>query len=129
MVSSTHIPTPTHNWRDHHQELNPVTVEILRNAFNAIADEMDANLVRSAFSPVIYEMKDCSVALFNEHAELLGQAPGLPLFLGGLDEAVKLVQQRFANDGFREGDLYALNDSYLVGSHLGDVNVISPILY
>lgn len=129
VMRSNYIPIPIHHRRDHHQELNPVTVEIIRNAFNAIADEMDANLVRSAFSPVIYEMKDCSVALFNEHAELLGQAPGLPLFLGALDEAVKLVKQRFSTDGFREGDVYALNDSYLVGSHLGDVNVVSPILH
>ena len=45
---------------------DPITVEIIRNAFSAIATEMNANLARSAFSPVIYEMKDCSVALFNE---------------------------------------------------------------
>ena len=109
--------------------MDPVTVEIIRNAFNAIADEMDANLVRSAFSPVIYEMKDCSVALYNEHGDLLGQAPGLPIFLGALDEAVKVVKDRFSKDGLNDGDVYALNDSYLSGSHLGDVNVISPIIH
>ena len=97
-----------------------MTVEIIRNAFNAIADEMDANLVRSAFSPVIYEMKDCSVALYNEHGDLLGQAPGLPIFLGALDEAVKVIKDRFSKDGLNDGDVYALNDSYLSGSHLGD---------
>jgi len=129
MPTAIHIPATNHNCRDYCQELNPVTVEIIRNAFNAIANEMDANLVRSAFSPVIYEMKDCSVALFNEHAELLGQASGLPLFLGALDEVVKVVKRRFSTDGFREGDVYALNDSYLAGSHLGDMNVISPIFY
>ncbi len=109
--------------------MDPVTVEIIRNAFNAIADEMDANLVRSAFSPVIYEMKDCSVALYNEHGDLLGQAPGLPIFLGALDEAVKVIKDRFSKDGLNDGDVYALNDSYLSGSHLGDVNVISPIIH
>ena len=123
------MPTAYQNGQDHRHELNPVTVEIIRNAFNAIANEMDANLVRSAFSPVIYEMKDCSVALFNENAELLGQAAGLPLFLGALDEVVKAVKRRFGPDGFCEGDVYALNDSYLAGSHLGDVNVLSPIFY
>ncbi|MCB0154947.1 MAG: hydantoinase B/oxoprolinase family protein, partial [Anaerolineae bacterium] len=108
---------------------DPITVEILRNALNAIALEMNANLARSAFSPIIYEMKDCSVAIFNERAELLGQAPGLPIFLGALDEAVKIVQAHFAPRGIHEGDVYALNDPYLVGSHLNDVTVISPIFY
>jgi N-methylhydantoinase B len=108
---------------------DPITVEILRNALNSIALEMNANLARSAFSPIIYEMKDCSVALFNERAELLGQAPGLPIFLGALDEAVKIVQDHFAGQDIFEGDIYALNDPYLVGSHLNDVTVISPIFY
>jgi N-methylhydantoinase B len=108
---------------------DPITVEILRNALNSIALEMNANLARSAFSPIIYEMKDCSVALFNERAELLGQAPGLPIFLGALDEAVNIVHDHFSKGGIFEGDVYALNDPYLVGSHLNDVTVISPIFY
>ena len=108
---------------------DPITVEILRNALNSIALEMNANLARSAFSPIIYEMKDCSVALFNEQAELLGQAPGLPIFLGALDEAVKIVRAHFTPRGIQEGDVYALNDPYLEGSHLNDVTVISPIFY
>jgi len=108
---------------------DPITVEIIRNALNAIAQEMNVNLARSAFSPIIYEMKDCSVAIFNEKAELLGQAPGLPIFLGALDEAVKIVRDHFSTRGIQEGDVYALNDPYLVGSHLNDVTVISPIFF
>lgn len=108
---------------------DPITVEILRNAFNAIAQDMNANLARSAFSPIIYEMKDYSVGLFNERAELLGQAPGLPIFLGALDEAVKIVRDHFHTRSIHEGDVYAINDPYLTGSHLNDVTVISPAFY
>jgi N-methylhydantoinase B len=118
--------------RDGHADephVDPVTVEVLRNAFNAIAVDMNANLARSSFSPIIYEMKDCSVGVFNAEAELLGQAPGLPIFLGALDEAVKIVRDHFLPQGIREGDVYALNDPYLTGSHLNDVTVISPIHY
>jgi len=107
--------------------VDPVTVEILRNAFSAIADEMNANLARSAFSPVIYEMKDCSVAIFNERAELLGQSPGLPIFLGALDEALKATISHVGIDGFEPGDVYVLNDPYITGSHLNDVVVQSPV--
>ena len=107
--------------------VDPITVEVLRNAFNAVAGEMSANLVRSAYSPIIYDMKDCSVALFNERVELLGQAPGLPIFLAALDEAVRVVSAHAGLDGFEPGDVYIINDPYLTGSHLNDVTVISPV--
>ena len=74
---------------------DPITMEIVRNGLNAIAEEMNANLARSAFSPIIYEMKDCSVAIFNEDCDLLGQAPGLPIFLGALAPAVRAVKEHF----------------------------------
>jgi len=110
-------------------QVDPITVEILRNAFTAIAMEMNANLARSAFSPIIYEMKDCSVALFNEQAELLGQSTGLPIFLGGLDEALKATISKVGLENFERGDVYILNDPYLTGSHLNDVVIQSPIFY
>ena len=101
--------------------VDPITVEVLRNAFNAIADEMNANLVRSAYSPIIYDMKDCSVALFNERVELLGQSPGLPIFLAALDEAVRVVRDHVGLENFDKGDVYVINDPYLTGSHLASL--------
>jgi N-methylhydantoinase B len=109
--------------------VDPITVEVLRNALNAVADEMSANLVRSAYSPIIYDMKDCSVALFNERVELLGQAPGLPIFLAALDEAVRVISAHVGLEKFEPGDVYIINDPYLTGSHLNDVTVISPVFY
>ena len=71
-----------------------VTVEVIRNALNAAADEMGTSLARSAYTPIIYEMKDYSVAIFNQRFELLGQAPGLPIFLGALEDAVRVTVTR-----------------------------------
>ena len=45
--------------------IDPITVEVIRNAFNSIATQMNNNLARSAYTPIIYEMKDCSVGLFD----------------------------------------------------------------
>ncbi len=107
---------------------DPATIEVIRNAFVSTAVQMSNNLVRSAYTPVIYEMKDCSVALFDERVRLLGQAPGLPIFLGGLDTAIECVLDHFGGpEALRPGDVYAVNDSSLVGSHLNDVTVLSPI--
>jgi N-methylhydantoinase B len=79
---------------------------------------------------VIYEMKDCSVGIFDEQARLLGQAPGLPIFLGNLEAAIRVTTEHFGGIGiYRPGDVFAVNDSYLTGSHLNDVSVFSPVFH
>ena len=110
--------------------VDPVTVEVIRNAFISIASQMNNNLARSAYTPIIYEMKDCSVGLFDARGNLLGQAPGLPIFLGSLEAAINATLEHLGGaETCRPGDVYAVNDSYMVGSHLNDVNVISPIFH
>jgi N-methylhydantoinase B len=108
--------------------IDPVTVEVIRNAFDSIGSQMNNNLARSAYTPIIYEMKDCSVGLFDHRGRLLGQAPGLPIFLGALESAIFATTDHFGGwDIYKPGDVYAINDSYLVGSHLNDVTIFSPI--
>jgi N-methylhydantoinase B len=110
--------------------VDPVTVEVIRNAFNSIAAQMNNNLARSAYTPIIYEMKDCSVGIFDADARLLGQAPGLPIFLGNLEAAIEVTTEHFGGiEIYKPGDVYAVNDSYLTGSHLNDVSVFSPVFH
>lgn len=109
--------------------VDPITTEIIRNAFVSIASDMNATLIRSAFTPVIYEGKDCSVALIDEQGEVLGQSLGLPLFLGNLEICVKIMAERYGWDYFREGDVYYMNDSYMTGTHLNDSTIIMPIFW
>ncbi len=111
--------------------VDPVSVEVIRNAFESIAAQMNSNLIRSAYTPIIYEMKDCAVALYDAKGRLLGQSTGLPIFLGALDAAINATVDHFGqgDDIFRPGDVYVVNDSYLVGSHLNDVSVFSPLFY
>lgn len=107
---------------------NPIQVEIIRNAFNAIANEMSVALFRGAHTAIIYEAKDCSVGLYDAEARLLGQAPGLPIFLGGLEACIHIITERVGGlDGFQDGDVFLMNDSYLQGSHLTDITVLAPI--
>jgi N-methylhydantoinase B len=110
--------------------LDPVTVEVIRNAFNSIARQMNNNLARSAYTPIIYEMKDCSVGVFDTEARLLGQSPGLPMFLGNLETGIVATTAALGGPhGYREGDVFMINDPYLVGSHTNDVVVFSPIFF
>ncbi len=109
--------------------VDPITVEIIRNALNSAADEMGVNLARSAYTPIIYEIKDYSVALFDEDCRLLGQAPGLPIFLGALEDAVKVTIAKYGAGNIAEGDVYLVNDSYEVGSHLNDISLFTPVFF
>lgn len=109
---------------------NPITTEIIRNAFVSIAKEMNESLFRSAYSPIIYEMKDCAVAIFDEDLNSLGQSQGVPLFLGNLEETVKVAVKYYGGkEYFRPGDVYIMNDSYLTGTHLHDVTIFAPCFY
>ena len=91
---------------------NPATVEVVRNAFISGAEQMRRNLYRSSFSPVIYEMKDCSVGIFNAEGDLLGQAPGLPFFLGSLGGTIRAVIAQKNVDNFHADDIWIFNDSF-----------------
>jgi N-methylhydantoinase B len=107
--------------------VDPVTVEIIRNALTSAADDMNATLIRSAYSPILYEGGDCVVALLDREHQVLGQSAGLPLFLGNLETCSKAVEERFGRDVWEEGDVWILNDSYLGGTHLNDVTIFAPV--
>lgn len=106
---------------------DPVTVEIIRNALAAAADDMNASLIRSAYTPIIYEGGDCVVALLDENHQVLGQSAGLPIFLGNLETCTIATEEMFGRDCWRPGDVWILNDSYLGGTHLNDVTIFGPV--
>ena len=88
------------------KKADPISTEIIRNAFISIAQDMNAVLIRSAYTPVIYEGKDCVVALLDEKGEVLGQSSGLPLFLGNLQVCVQETAKIYGWDYFKEGDIF-----------------------
>jgi N-methylhydantoinase B len=108
---------------------DPVTTEIIRNAFVSCAQDMNATLIRSAYTPIIYEGKDCSVAILDERGDVLGQSLGLPLFLGNLEICVKLTAELVGWEVFRPGDVFYMNDSYMTGTHLNDATIFGPIFW
>lgn len=107
--------------------VDPVVVEIIRNALTSAADDMNATLIRSAYSPILYEGGDCVVALLDVNHQVLGQSAGLPLFLGNLETCSLAVEEKYGREVWKEGDVWILNDSYLGGTHLNDVTIFAPI--
>ena len=63
---------------------DPVVTEIVRNAVVAITEEMKTNLMRTAYSMIIYEAQDFTVGLFSARAEIISIGIGLPIFVRGM---------------------------------------------
>ena len=90
---------------------------------------MNAALIRSAYTPVIYESKDCAVALIDSKHRVLGQSSGVPLFLGNLEACTLATEEMFGRSVWGQGDIWIMNDAYLTGTHMHDVTVFAPIFY
>jgi N-methylhydantoinase B len=104
-------------------EIDAVTLEILRNQLESVAEEMGQVLITSAYSPNIKERQDCSTALFDAEGRMVAQAEHIPVHLGAMPEAVDAVRDREP----KPGDVFVVNDPFAGGTHLPDVTLVSPI--
>ena len=98
-----------------------IELQVLGSALRAVAEEMGAVLVRSAFSANIKERRDCSTALFAEDGRMIAQAEHIPVHLGAMPEAVAAVRERSPEPG----DVFVVNDPFTGGTHLPDVTLVS----
>jgi N-methylhydantoinase B len=98
-----------------------VELQVLGSALRAVAEEMGAVLVRSAFSANIKERRDCSTALFDDAGRLIAQVEHIPVHLGAMPDAVAAVR---AHDP-QPGEVWLLNDPYEGGTHLPDMTTVS----
>ncbi|XVH30862.1 hydantoinase B/oxoprolinase family protein [Haloferacaceae archaeon DSL9] len=104
-------------------DIDAVTLEILRNQLEGIADEMGQVLITGSYSPNIKERRDCSTALFDAAGRMVAQAEHIPVHLGAMPEAVAAVLEHDPEPG----DVYVLNDPFAGGTHLPDITMVSPI--
>src|SRR5690554_6925447 len=109
------------------QKLDPITIEVVRNKLEGIANEMQTTLFHSSFSPIVREGLDASASLFTKHGETLAQAVAIPIHLATLIPVVKRIIQEFPPETMQEGDLYMMNDPYLGGTHLPDIGIVMPL--
>ncbi|MGE0425739.1 MAG: hydantoinase B/oxoprolinase family protein [Reyranellaceae bacterium] len=108
---------------------DPITLEVVRNKLDGIANEMEMVLVRSAFSTIVKEGLDASASLFTVHGETLAQAIATPIHLATLIPMVRQMLSTYPLSEMKEGDIYILNDAYLGGTHLPDIAIMMPIFY
>jgi N-methylhydantoinase B len=108
-------------------DVDPATFEVVKNALYCAAEEMKVVLAKTAYSPLLKLAGDYSCGLFDGRGEMVAQGPDLPIHLGSMPLAVKAVIRAFGT--FAPGDVFIHNDPYFGGSHLPDVNVITPAFH
>lgn len=107
---------------------DPATFTIVTHSFAAIAREMSADLLRTAYSTVIREAADASTALFDRYGRTIAQAVNIPLHLNSMEPAFTACADKLGYDGLEADTVWVLNDPYHGGQHLSDIFLFSPIL-
>jgi N-methylhydantoinase B len=103
---------------------DPVELEIFKNLFHSIAEEMGAALRRTAFSPNIKERRDYSCAVFDGAGNVIAMGDHMPVHLGSMPMSVSAA---IAAHEMAPGDVVMLNDPFRGGTHLPDITLVAPV--
>ena len=109
--------------------MDAITLEVMRNRFFAITEEMGAALIRTAYSTNIKDRRDCSCALFDVNGETIAQAEHIPVHSGVLPWGVKGALKHINKKELKPGDAIMHNDPFIGGTHLPDIIIFSPIFF
>jgi N-methylhydantoinase B len=118
---SNHTPQPLH--------LDPITLEIIWGRLQAVIDEAEVTLMRTAFSPIIREAFDFGVVMLDSNGGSVTQSQrSMPSFVGTLPRTLTAALERFPADLWREGDVLGTNDPWLGTGHLPDMTMVQPVV-
>jgi N-methylhydantoinase B len=111
-------------------QAHPITVEVVRNAVVAYADEMANVLAKSAYNMMIYEVRDYCCGLLDTKGRMISQnRGGLPIFLADLGPSVEDGIQKYGLAGFKPGDIVIMNHAGVCGQHLNNVVIYAPCFH
>lgn len=107
--------------------IDPITLEVIRHSLHAILDEQDTNITRTAFSPLVYEIRDFCTALLDPEGNLISQGRmGIPVFLSDLGPPIRDGLEIYGPKGFEPGDVVITNYAGVCGQHLNNVVMYVP---
>ena len=126
MTAETNLSAARKSAPEAPSRVDPVTVEVIKRRLVSIADHMDLNITRTAFSLLVSEYKDYAVGIVDGEGRLLCQSTaGMPLFIADvLGSCVRDGLKVYGADGFAEGDVVISND---IGQHLNNVAMYTPV--
>ena len=129
MTTMPHLDSRAQTSSSHTRSVNPITAEMIRHALLAIPNQIDLNITRTAFSPIIYVYKDFACGIVDPEGRLICQGKGsIPLFVANaLGVAVRDGLAVHGREGIEPGDVIFTNDPGSLGQHLNNVAMYTPI--
>jgi N-methylhydantoinase B len=109
--------------------IDPITFEVLRNAFEHACRTMSSVMQRTSFSPILADMLDFSNAIYDADLRLLAQAANCPVHLAAMQASALAATAKFPIDTLQPGDVIALNDPYQGGTHTNDITFTMPMFH
>lgn len=110
--------------------IDPVTLEVIRNAFPAIANEMAADLQRTSYNMMIYEVRDFCTAIVKTDGQLVSQnVGGVSHFVADLGVIIQDGMEQIGEDGFQPEDVIITNHQRVAGQHLNNIVIYMPFFY
>ena len=108
---------------------DPISLQIIRHELVAIPNQIEKNIERTAFSPLVQEYKDYSVGFVDPDGRLVAQSKGsLPIFVANaLGAAVREGISVYGTDGLADGDIVISNTAEVLGQHLNNVAAYTPV--
>jgi N-methylhydantoinase B len=108
---------------------DPIELEVFKNLYHSIAEEMGAALRRTAFSPNIKERRDYSCAVFDARGHVIAMGDHMPVHLGSMPMSVAAAIEQCEHDQcpLQPGDVVMLNDPFRGGTHLPDITLVMPV--
>ena len=107
--------------------LDGVTVEVIRHYLNSTAEQMRRTLVRTAFNPVIYEVLDFGISMYDRSRRLISESSGVLSFLGANDHAIHKGVEKVGIENLHPGDVVMINYPYWSGAHVSDAMLFTPV--
>ncbi|QBP42514.1 hydantoinase B/oxoprolinase family protein [Paenisporosarcina antarctica] len=110
-----------------------ILIEVINNALKSVAEQMTETMVRSSYSTIVKEMRDCSSAIFDKDAQMLAEGANIPIHLNCLGPALNTILTKFfPKESFKPGDIVLTNHPYAGGESLGshhtkDIIMVAPI--
>src|SRR6202047_1380305 len=103
---------------------DPIELEVFKNLYHSIAEEMGAALRRTSFSPNIKERRDYSCAVFDSEGQVIAMGDHMPVHLGSMPMSVAAAVE---DCELEPGDVVMLNDPFRGGTHLPDITLVMPV--
>ncbi len=110
--------------------VDPISVEIIRCALRAAADEMSMVLKKTAYNMMIYEVQDYCVGIVDSEGRTISQNQGaLPIFLADLGVSVRDGVELYGAEAIHSGDVFLVNHPEICGQHLNNMVVYTPFVW